>query len=47
MSALPTAQNVYNFAARYQRGVVVSRDTVLVTTIASVPALLLIAALLA
>ncbi|MGO4690311.1 AEC family transporter [Glaciibacter sp. 2TAF33] len=47
VSALPTAQNVYNFAARYQRGVVVARDTVLVTTIASIPALLLVAALLA
>jgi malonate transporter len=47
MSALPTAQNLYNFAARYQRGVVVARDTVLVTTIASIPALVLIAALLA
>jgi malonate transporter and related proteins len=47
MAALPTAQNVYNFAARYQRGVVVARDTVLVTTVASIPALLLIAALLA
>jgi hypothetical protein len=47
VSALPTAQNVYNFAARYQRGVVVARDTVLVTTVASLPALLVIAALLA
>jgi hypothetical protein len=46
VSALPTAQNVYNFAARYQRGVVVARDTVLVTTVASLPALLVIAALL-
>lgn len=47
ISALPTAQNIYNFAARYDRGVTVTRDTVLVTTLASVPALLLIAALLA
>lgn len=47
LSALPTAQNVYNFAARYQRGVVVTRDTVLVTTVASIPALVLVAALLA
>ncbi len=47
ISALPTAQNIYNFAARYDRGVAVTRDTVLVTTLASVPALLLIAALLA
>ena len=47
VSALPTAQNIYNFSARYQRGTVIARDTVLVTTIASLPALLLIAALLA
>jgi len=46
VSALPTAQNIYNFAARYDRGVTVTRDTVLVTTLASVPVLLLIAALL-
>lgn len=47
IAALPTAQNIFNFAARYDRGVVVTRDTVLVTTMASVPALLVIAALLA
>ncbi|HZK59085.1 MAG TPA: AEC family transporter [Cryobacterium sp.] len=47
VSALPTAQNIYNFSARYNRGTVVARDTVLVTTIASIPALLVIAALLA
>ncbi len=47
VSALPTAQNIYNFSARYNRGTVVARDTVLVTTVASIPALLVIAALLA
>ncbi|HEV7184473.1 MAG TPA: AEC family transporter [Leifsonia sp.] len=47
LAALPTAQNVYNFAARYERGVPVARDTVLLTTLLAVPALLLIAALLA
>ena len=47
VSALPTAQNIFNFAARYDRGIVVARDTVLVTTVGSIPALLLIAALLA
>jgi len=47
VSTLPTAQNVYNFAARYGRGEVVARDTVLVTTVASIPALLVVAALLA
>jgi malonate transporter len=47
LAALPTAQNVYNFASRYQRGEVLARDTVLVTTVAAVPALLIIAALFA
>lgn len=47
LAALPTAQNIYNFASRYQRGVVLARDAVLLTTIGSVPILVLIAALLA
>ena len=47
VSALPTAQNIYNFASRYDRAIVVTRDTVLLTTIMSMPALLVIAALLA
>lgn len=47
LGALPTAQNVFNFASRYQRGEVLARDTVLVTTIAAIPALLVIAWLLA
>ncbi|MDR6611351.1 AEC family transporter [Leifsonia sp. 1010] len=47
LAALPTAQNVYNFAARYERGMPVARDIVLFTTIFAVPSLLVIAALLA
>ena len=47
VSALPTAQNIFNFASRYDRAIVVTRDTVLLTTIMSMPALLVIAALLA
>ncbi|WP_368499841.1 AEC family transporter [Herbiconiux sp. A18JL235] len=47
LAALPTAQNIYNFASRYQRGIVIARDTVLLTTIGSVPMLVLVAALLA
>jgi predicted permease len=47
VSALPTAQNIFNFASRYDRGTVVTRDTVLVTTIGAVPVLVLVAALLA
>jgi len=40
-------QIVYNYAARYERGTVVARDTVLVTTIAAVPVMVAAAALLA
>jgi malonate transporter and related proteins len=47
LAALPTAQNVYNFASRYERGTAVARDIVLVTTIASIPAIFVIAVLLA
>jgi predicted permease len=47
LAALPAAQNVYNFAARYDRGVAVARDIVLLTSILAVPALLVIAWLLA
>jgi predicted permease len=47
LAALPTAQNVYNFASRYGRGEVVARDTVLLTTLLAVPALVVVAALLA
>jgi malonate transporter and related proteins len=47
LAALPTAQNVYNFAARYERGMPVARDIVLLTTLFAVPVLLVIAAFLA
>jgi malonate transporter len=46
LAALPTAQNVFNYAQRYERGVTLARDTVLITTIGSVPILVLAAALL-
>ena len=46
-SALPTAQNVFVAASRYQTGLTVARDTVLVTTIAAVPAMIGVALLLA
>ncbi len=46
LAALPTAQNVFVYAQRYERGVTMARDTVLITTIASVPVLLAAAALL-
>lgn len=47
ISALPTAQNVFVFASRYQRGVVLARDTAFVTTIVSIPVIALVSALLA
>ncbi|UTT60485.1 AEC family transporter [Cellulosimicrobium cellulans] len=45
LAALPTAQNVCNYAARFGRGEILARDTILVTTLGS-PVVLLVAALL-
>jgi malonate transporter len=47
LAGLPTAQNVFVFAERYGRGVTIARDTVLITTVGSVPVLVGVAALLA
>jgi predicted permease len=47
LAGLPAAQNVFVFAQRYDRGVVLARDIVLITTLASLPLLLGVAALLA
>lgn len=47
LAALPTAQNVFNYAQRYGRGVVLARDAVLITTALSVVVLVVVAALLA
>ncbi|WP_213815357.1 AEC family transporter [Glaciihabitans sp. dw_435] len=46
LAALPSAQNVLNYAQRYDRGETLARDTVLVTTVGSVPVLMLAAVLL-
>ncbi|MDI3212114.1 AEC family transporter [Arthrobacter sp. AL12] len=46
-SALPTAQNVFVVASRYQTGLTVAKDTVLITTIVAVPAMIGVALLLA
>ena len=46
VAALPTAQNVFTFALRYRLGEVLARDAIFLTTIGSVPVLLLIAAVL-
>jgi len=47
LAALPTGQNVFNYAQRYGRGEVLARDVGLITTVASFPAMLVISALLA
>ncbi|WP_353952379.1 AEC family transporter [Knoellia sp. S7-12] len=45
-SALPTAQNIFVHATRYDRATVLARDTILITTMGSVPVILVVAALL-
>ncbi len=47
LAGLPTAQNVFVIAARYQAGVAQAKDTVLLTTAIAVPAMLVVAAVLA
>jgi len=47
LAALPTAQNVFNYAQRYGVGTVLARDTVLITTALSIAVLVIVAALLA
>ena len=47
LAALPTAQNVFNYADRYEVDVVLARDVVLLTTLASLPVLLLLSVVLA
>ncbi len=45
-SALPTAQNIFVHATRYQRSEVLARDTILITTALSVPVILFLALVL-
>ncbi|MET1065045.1 MAG: AEC family transporter [Arthrobacter sp.] len=45
-SSLPTAQNVFVAASRYRTGLTVAKDTVLITTIVAVPAMIVVALLL-
>ena len=47
IAALPTAQNVFTFAQRYDRGVILARDSIFVATLLSVPVILTITWLLA
>ena len=46
LAALPSAQNVFNYAQRYDRGVIIARDTVFITTVLCIPVLLVVALLL-
>ncbi|MFR9779695.1 AEC family transporter [Micromonospora sp. MS34] len=45
-SALPTAQNIFVHANRYQRAVLLARDAIFVTTLASVPVIFVAVAVL-
>lgn len=45
-AALPAAQNTFNFASEYEVAVSLARETVLITTLLSVPALFLVTVLL-
>lgn len=47
VATLPTAQSVFVYASAYGRGTVLARDAALVTTLAAVPGIGLVAALLA
>ncbi|AUS79001.1 AEC family transporter [Actinoalloteichus sp. AHMU CJ021] len=46
-AALPTAQNIFVYAIRYDRAVDLARDAILITTVVSVPVIVTITALLA
>ena len=46
IAALPTAQNVFTHAVRYDKGVILARDAIFISTLGSVPVLIVIAALL-
>jgi len=47
LAALPTGQNVFNYAQRYRRGETLARDAVLLSTLLSLPVIVIVAALLA
>ncbi|TQK19616.1 hypothetical protein FBY40_2120 [Microbacterium sp. SLBN-154] len=46
LAALPTAQNVFNYAQRFDVGEAIARDTVFLTTIGCIPVLLAVTAVL-
>jgi predicted permease len=45
LAALPTAQNVFNYALRYDASPILARDAVTITTLGAAPLVLLLAAL--
>lgn len=47
LSALPTAQNIFVHATRYDRSVILARDAIFVSTMLAVPTMFVIVALLA
>jgi predicted permease len=47
LATLPSAQNVFNYAKRYEVATALGRDSVVITTVASLPMMMLIAFLLA
>jgi malonate transporter and related proteins len=47
LGSLPTAQNIFVSASRYETGMVVSKDTILVTTIVAIPAMIAVALIFA
>jgi predicted permease len=47
VAALPTAQNIFVHALRYQRRETLARDSIFITTVLSVPAILVVTALVA
>ena len=46
MAGLPTAQNIFVTASRYNEGVIVAKDTVLITTICAIPLMMVLALVL-
>jgi predicted permease len=46
MATLPTAQNVFNYAVRYDASVILARDSVTLTTLGAAPLVFVVAALL-
>lgn len=47
LAALPTAQNIFVHATRYGTAAVLARDAIFVTTLLSIPTIIVIVALLA